>query len=156
MGPFADLRPLPDADRVVLRNRCLWLIADNTSIRGTLSVDATWILPATMRALEGFDGSEERCPRPETEMKLLNALVEHYAETVIVERLAPAVQRWIDGTTDDMLAAVRLPKNEFAAVRNIVKGLAQKAMLDQLTQMGRLDVNPAEIRKQPFKSFRKH
>lgn len=154
MGPFETLRPLPDGDRVILRTRMLWLFADHRAIRGTLTVPSTWILPATLRALEGATGRGDRCPRPETEMKLLNSLVEYYAEQVVLERLAPAVQRWIDGTTTDMLDALQLPEREFAAVRNLVKRLAHEEQVAQLTRLGQLDANPAEIRRDPFRSFR--
>lgn len=153
MAPFAALRPLPDADRVICRARCCWLIADHVQIRGSVQLPATWILPATLRALEDFDGRVERCPRPETETKLLLSLVEYYAATVVTERLAPAISRWIDGTTADMLDAFGLPKAEFTAVRNLVAGVAHKELVDQLTAIAQLGAAPVEIRRQPFRAF---
>lgn len=153
MSAFRKLRPLPDGDRVIMRNRAIWLIADHKAIRGNVVVDSSWVLANTLGALEFYDGQTERCPRPAGEMKLLNALVDYYVDLVVTERLAPATARWIDATTEAMLDAVRLPDPEFATVQALVRGVAQKVMVDQLSGLGQLDVNPAEIRKSPFKSF---
>jgi hypothetical protein len=125
MGAFRTLAPLPDADRVILRNRLIWLLADHSKIRGNLQVPGTWTLLATIDALRGFDGQEARCPRSETEIKLLSALAEHYADQVVRTRLTPKIGQWIEGVANDMLDAVRLPREEFSA----------------------------EIRKAPFKTF---
>lgn len=160
MGPFQALRPLPDGDRVILRNRVIWLIASADAVSGTLTVGRTWDLSPTMRALEVFDGNDVRCKsldgvaRPESEMKLLDALAEYYADLVVVERLGPGIARWIEGTTAAMLGALSVPRDrEFSAVRVIVKKIAHEEAHAQLVALGQLDTSPVEIRKSPFTQF---
>lgn len=154
MYAFKEFAPLPDGDRVILRNRVLFLFAEHQAIRGNIDVPVTWSWAQFKEAMLHYDGQDYRCDRSETEIKLLNALVEYYAEQVVRTRLGAGANKWIELTTRDMLDDLRLPKEEFPAVRNIVRGVANAEMVRILTKMGQLEATPTEIRKAPFKTFR--
>ncbi|MDP3909421.1 MAG: hypothetical protein Q8Q14_03435 [Gemmatimonadales bacterium] len=153
MPAFALLRPLPDADRVLCRQRLLWLLADATAIRGTLPLAASWTLPESLRALAGEDGTAERCPRPAAELRLLLALVDFYADRVLVERLVPRATEWIEAATGEIVRELRVPDREWGTVHGVVLGLTQKAMLEHLKRLGQLDAVPTQIRQAPYRAY---
>lgn len=153
MRAFTLLRPLPDADRVLCRQRVCWIIARHPQVRGTLGVPETWSAVETLRALRGEDGDADRCPRPDAELRLLLSLVDFYAEQVVLERIQPKVTQWIESVTAAMLHELALPEREWGTVQGFVLGLTQKTMVDHLVTLGQLRAAPAEIRGAPFRAY---
>lgn len=132
-----------EADRVIVRNRALWLFARGFADEwgGALTLDPTWDFDRMRQAL---------CPGERIDAETLDVLAKRAVHGQRRDFVGPSVDAWLDQDTQAILDKHRLPEGDFADARAQFQVRYRQVLFEKLVAEGELRLYPDQLRNDPF------
>lgn len=146
-------QPLADAQRVIVRQRLLYRVAETNWINGGQRVGNGWDDKQFSKAMRSVSPPEQaQCELTTAQLTTLEGLLEHYAEGLVNDILAPTYEAWIENQVAETMKELRIAREDFGAVRSNMNKQLQGEMFDFLYKRKPIQLKVAadQVRKKPY------